>query len=160
MAYTVDGNVEWLIENSFVDILKYDFGVKNVFGSTTVNVRVARDTTADRKLPAIAIEATTAQTIPNTNEYRCTLRFFCETDPNLTDKTGEQVKALVGAVRDILHADDIIDRINEQQRGIVMNSPDSLHEATTEDDSQLQGGNSVRRMIIQADAWVYVGRES
>lgn len=160
MAYTVDGNVEWLIENAFVDVVKNNFAIRNVFGQgVTINVRVARDATATRGWPAVAIEAISEQTIPNSNEYRCTMRFFCETDPNKTDKTGEQVKALVGAIRDILHADDIIDQINDQQRGVQMNSPDSLHEATTEDDSRLEASNPVRRMIIIADAWVYVGTE-
>lgn len=160
MAYTVDGNVEWLIENAFVDVVKNNFAIRNVFGQgVTINVRVARDATAVRGWPAVAIEAISEQTLPNSNEYRCTMRFFCETDPNKTDKTGEQVKALVGAIRDILHADDIIDQINDQQRGVQMNSPDSLHEATTEDDSRLEESNPVRRMIIIADAWVYVGTE-
>jgi len=157
----VSGDVEWRIENAFLDIIENNLDVGSVFNSDTVNVRVAKDTTAgDRAFPAIAIEATVSQSIPNTNEYRCLMRFFCETDGHMTDKSGEQVKALLGALRDILHADDIIDQINDQQRGIQMNSADSLHEGAAEDDSENEGGNFVRRMVLQADAWVYVGRAS
>jgi len=161
VEYTVDGNIEWLVEEAFKDILKNDFAIKNVFGKgVTINVRHARDTTAARGWPSVAIEATAEQTVVNTNEYRITLRLFCETDANKTDKTGKQVKALIGAVRDVLHDDEIIETIDDLARGFQMNSVDSLHEGTAEDDSKTEGDNPVRRMIIQFDAWVYVGEAS
>jgi hypothetical protein len=158
-TYSVKGNVEWLFEGAWVDLMKNDFDAKDFWPDTDVNIRRARDTSASRNMPAIAIEATVQQTIPNTNEYRCTTRFFCETDVYKTDKTGEQVKALIGYVRDLIHDDKIISRLNAQMRGLVMNSADSLHEVSVEDDSVFDDPSQIRRMILQADAWVYVGSE-
>jgi hypothetical protein len=157
MSYPVDGNIEWLVENAFVDVIKNNFAIKNIFNKDSVNVRICKDGSVDRGLPAVSIEGNAQQAIPNTNEYRCSLRIICETDAYKTDTTGEQIKALVGGIRDILHADDIIDQINDASRGVVMNSLDSLHEVSTDDDSILEGQNQIRRMIIQADAWVYAG---
>jgi len=158
-TYSVNGNVEWLFEGAWVDLIKNDFNAKAFFPDVDVNVRRARDTRTERTLPAISIEATVMQTLPNTNEYKSTTRFFCETDPYKVDKSGEQVKALIGYIRDLLHDDEIIPRLNAQMRGLVLNSPDSLHEVSSEDDSTFDDPSQIRRMIIQADAWVYVGRE-
>ena len=156
--YSVNGNVEWLFEGAWVDIITNDFDAKQFWNNTGINARRARDTTASRSMPAIGIEVTSLQTIPNTNEYRCTTRFFCETDPYKTDKTGEQVKALIGYLRDLVHDDNIINKLNAQMRGLVMNSPDSLQEVSVEDDSVFDDPSQIRRMIMQVDAWVYVGR--
>lgn len=159
-TYSVDGNVEWMAEGMFLDVIKNSLDVANIFRPETVNVRRARDATVAKSFPGIGIEASVEQALRGSNEYKCTMRFFCETDPYKIDKTGEQVKALIGVLRDILHAVDIIDQLNESARGIQMNSPGSLSESTSEDDSISEGGNQVRRMILQADAHVYVGRAS
>jgi hypothetical protein len=58
-----------------------------------------------------------------------------------------------------VHDDQIITRLNAQMRGLVMNSPDSLHEVSAEDDSVFDDPSQIRRMILQVDAWVYVGSE-
>jgi hypothetical protein len=158
-TYSVKGNVEWLFEGAWVDLISNDFDAKDFWPDVTINVRRARDTSTSRSMPAIGVEATVQQTIPNTNEYRATTRFFCETDPYKGDKTGEQVKALIGYLRDLVHDDQIITRLNAQMRGLVMNSPDSLHEVSAEDDSVFDDPSQIRRMILQVDAWVYVGSE-
>jgi len=158
-TYSVNGDVEWQLEGAWVDIISNDFDVKDFWPSVDVNVRRARDNSVQRSMPAIAVEVIAFQTIPNTNEYRCTTRFICETDPYKTDKTSEQVKALLGYLRDKVHGDNIIDELNSQMRGLVMNSPDSLHEVSAEDDTTFDDPSQIRRMILTVDAWVYVGRE-
>jgi len=160
MSYSVKGNVEWLFEGAWVDMISNDFDAKDFWPDTAINARRARDTTTARVMPAISVEANVQQTIPNTNEYRCTMRFFCETDPYKADKTGEQIKALIGYLRDLIHNDEIIEKLNKQMRGLVMNSKDSLHEVNTEDDSVFDDPSQIRRMIMQVDAWVYVGSEN
>lgn len=157
-TYSVHGNVEWLFEGAWVDLIQNDFNAKDFWPNTTVNVRRARDASTARTMPSISIEANVQQAIPNTNEYKASMRFFCETDPYKDDKTGEQVRALIGYIRDLIHDDNIISKLNAQMRGLVMNSADSLHEVSSEDDSVFDDPSQIRRMILQADAWVYVGR--
>jgi hypothetical protein len=156
-TYSVKGNVEWLFEGAWVDLIKNDFDAKDFWPDVAVNVRRARDTSTPRTNPSIGVEANVQQTLPNTNEYKSTTRFFCETDPYKADQTGEQIKALMGYLRDLIHDDDIIARLNGQMRGLVMNSKDSLHEASAEDDSTFDDPSQIRRMILQVDAWIYVG---
>lgn len=154
---TTDGDLEYRQESTLVSLLAAYQTIKDVFGTDTVNIRASRDTSTARAIPGISLESLCEQSIPNTNEYRCTWRFVAETDPYKGDQTGERVRAFIGAIRDYLHEDTTIAAINAAADDWRLNSPDSLHEASSEDDSILDGGNQIRRMILTANAWAFVG---
>ncbi len=160
-TYSVDGNVEWKVENTLVGIIQNNMDVSAIFGDAVgdINVRVAHDSTDARAMPGIAVEATVVQTLRGTTEHRCFVRMFCETDSG-TDTTGEQVKALMGALRDIIQGDnkdDFFNEFNDTERGIKLNSVGSIGETTAENDTNFEHDLSMRRMILGLDLWVYIG---
>jgi len=171
--YPVSGNVEFLVSQGFVDGLKYDDTIKAVFGQgTPVNIRRAKDkkikkdgTKPRYTLPALSIECIAQQTLGRTNEYHGRVMILAETQAD-NDDDGQQVEALIGAVRDCLHKDSATDFpghfdgdclgfvnwLNENVRGFVFHQ---LHEIDTDPDDEK---GRVRRMTLKADVWGYPGR--
>lgn len=157
MSFTADGDLEYRIETDLATLLAAYQRIIDNFGSATVDVRASKDASTDRVRPAGAVEVTCEQTIRNTNEYVAHIRHIWETDPYKTDKNGRQVKTFIGATRDYYHQDSIIATINAAADDWRINSDGSLEETSSEDDSVLEGGNTVRRMILSVDMHVFVG---
>jgi len=158
--YAVYGNAEWLVKVGFRDIFKDNVDVQAI----TNNVRVSSDVTAARSMPGLAINCICDQSVQGTNEYHCRLMFICETHVN-EDKDGQIVDAVLGIVRDIIHMDPIpgsppgtigiVQAFNKLVRGFVIQDQGWKEGIMDPDDE-----GDIRRRILQADAWGYVGRKS
>lgn len=161
--YPVKGNVEWLTEQGLVEQLKNFETLKSVFSiaGADMNIRRAKDTTTAHRQPGVFVDAMAEQTIPRTNEYEIRIIITCETQKD-TDKDGQLVHALVGAVRDFLHIDrsedgfkgdceGALEALNETNRDIVYHQ---VHEVNPlgEDDA----GRTLRRLVT-VHAWGYPG---
>lgn len=165
-TYPVSGNVDFRTEQAYVDVLKHDDTIAAVFGSPElVKIRRAKDKTkGKRTLPALAVKCLSEQTIPRTNEYRGRVQIYCETSAD-DDADGQQVDALIGAVRDVAHKDTtpgytghfegdcggLLEALNETARNIVFHQ---IHE--TNEDEEDKG--RTRRKIFNMDVWMYPGR--
>jgi hypothetical protein len=164
-TYAVDGNLEWRINSGFVDVIQNDLNARSVFDDRPPNVRIDKDSSTAHSMPAMGISCLVEQSVPRTNEYIAHIQIACETQAD-NDPKGEQVDALVGYVRDLLHIDasDLPDRFPGDCRGLeeMLNSLErgvhfhQVHEApipTINEDE----GRRLRR-IVSVDAGCYPGR--
>jgi len=167
-TYPVSGNLEFKVEQAFIDVLKYDDTIAAVFGShEDVNIRRTKDKSkGDRALPSMAVEFIIDQSLRDSNEYHGRGRIYCVTQAD-DDADGQMGDALVGAVRDCLHKEStpeydghfdgdckgFLEALNNTTRGVVFHQ---VHEQDTEPDDD----GRVRRQIVNVDAWLYPGRAS
>lgn len=167
-TYPVSGNVDFTTEQAFVDAFKFDDTIAAVFGSPDdVNIRRAKDKTKGGKtLPALAVRCMAEQTVPRTNEYHGRVQIYAVTSAD-DDADGQQVDALIGAVRDCLHKDStaeyvghfdgdcqgFLEALNKTQREIVFHQ---IHEMDEDEDDK----GRTRRKILNVDVWMYPGRVS
>lgn len=165
-TYPVNGNIDFRIEQAIVDVLTYDDTITAIFGTpTSVDVRRARDKSRGaRSIPSISVECLVTQSLPRTNEYQGRVQITCITLIDV-DSDGQRVKALVAAIRDLMHKDSTPDyaghfdgdcngflqALNATNRDVVIHQ---LHEGSTDIDDQ----GRTRIMIINVDLWGYPGK--
>ncbi|HUU96281.1 MAG TPA: hypothetical protein VM487_11120 [Phycisphaerae bacterium] len=159
--FAVTGDAEWLLANGIVEVLQTNLDVSAI----TANVRFYNSESTDRAMPCVAVSAVGVPMVGRVNEYHWRLQFACETYSGAAtgeDKSGEQVHALVGLLRDWMHQDliegdglntGVVAEINAAVRGVVLHQ---LYEGELIDDSD----GRLRRLIVQADAWGYIGSAS
>jgi len=150
--YAVDGNIDWMVKQSLVDVLQNSLDVADVFSDPTPNVRHEGDVSTPRDMPGIAVDALAQRTLVSVPEYRARVEVICESKAAVDTDT-EQIGALLGIVRDTINADDFLDKLNDQGREIVFHRVDEID--TFEDDEATE---KIRRRVIQLDAWCYPGR--
>lgn len=158
--HEVEGDIEYLVEQGFVEALCAYSDVTDILGSTAPNVRRAGDTSSKRKMPGLAVDAMVEQAVPRTNEYHARVQIVAATSMD-DDPDGQDVQALIGAARNLLHTDrtsggftgdceGIVQTLNAQDREIIYHQ---IHEGDTFADDE----GRTRRLVMNVDAWGYPG---
>lgn len=169
-TYPVQGNVDFRAEQAFVDVLKDDDTIKQLFHPDPVDIRRSKDISKGAKSdPAYAVDCVPEQSVPETNEYHLRMQITCTTYSD-EDPDKQHLQALEGAVRDALHVDStsqytdprgvkhfkgdckgFLEKANKTQRNLVFWK--ILEVGTSKNDD-----GRVRTRIFNVDAWGYPGR--